>query len=205
MAINTKIATSSLPGASTASTFYMLCKKWGAPCPFCIYSAPSPSPFESKWSDKDWNGIRHKQREEKKKEQQEKEEAEKKNKEESAQKDYYPASPMYDPNFKEDTIPAPIEMKQDLDPYYYPLNCVPNYREDAPTLMDSLVAPPAKTKEENKGEDTKEENKGEDTKEEDRGEGKRYKTQIEEDSGQNMDKDDYSDYSDSDYISDYIY
>ena len=101
------------------------------------------------------------------------------NKEDSAQsakKDYYPPSPIYDPTFKEDTMAALIVKRQDLNPNYYPPKYQPNCEKDAPTLVDNLVAPSVKTKEEKKGEDTKAENKGEDTKEENRG----YKTQAEE-------------------------
>ena len=51
-------------------------------------------------------------------------------------------------------MPAPVTRKQDLDPNYYPQSHVPKYGEDTPTHMDNIVALPAKTKEENKGEDT---------------------------------------------------
>ena len=155
MTINTQVATSNPP----ASMSYELCEKWGAPCAFCIHPAPPLSPLESEWWDVDWNDDRHKKREERKKEQWKKE-VEKTNKEDSAQKDYYPPSPIYDSNFKEDTMPAPIVKKQDLDPNYYPPNYVPRYGEDVLTLVKNLVAPSTKTKEDNKGEDTKEENKG---------------------------------------------
>ena len=92
-------------------------------------------------------------------------------------------------------------MKQALDPNYYHQNYVPKQEEDASILVNNLVAPPAKTKEEeDQGEDTEEENKGEDTKEEaDREEDKGNKTQA-EDSGQEADDEDFSDCSGSDYI-----
>ena len=80
--------------------------------------------------DEEWNGNRHRKGEERKKEQQEKEEVDKNKKEHCVQKDYYPPSPTYDPNFK-DTMPTPIKNKQDLDPNYYPSNYVLNYGEDA--------------------------------------------------------------------------
>ena len=89
---------------------------------------------------------------------------------------------MYDPNFKEDTIPAPVEKKQDLDQNYYPLNYVSNYGKDAPTLVDNLVAPPVRTNKENKGGDTKE----------DKREGKGDKMVTEEEvSGEDVDNDNY--------------
>ena len=197
MAINTQIATSSPP----ASMPCKLCQKWGAPCQFCVHPAPPLFTFGVK------NGqmkteivIDIRRREKIKKEQQEKEEAENINKEDSAHKEYYPPSPIYDPNFKEDTMPAQRAKKKDLDSNDYPPNYMPKYADDAPTLVNNLVAPPTKTKEENKGEDTKEENKRQYTEEEeeDKGESKGGKMQT-EDSGQEADDEDYSDYSNSDY------
>ena len=65
---------------------------------------------------------------------------------------------MYDPNFKKDTKPSPIEKKQGFNPNYYPPNYVPNYVEDTPPLVNNLVAhQPKQREEENHGEDTKEE------------------------------------------------
>ena len=75
---------------------------------------------------------------------------------------------MYDPNFIEDTMPA-------LDQNYYPSNYVPNYGEDAPSLVDNLIQKVAPLTKGN----TKEE-KGEDAKE-DKGEGKDDGTQMKED------------------------
>ena len=42
------------------------CKRWGLPCPFCAQSAPDPSPVESDWYDKDWNGEKQRAKEEEK-------------------------------------------------------------------------------------------------------------------------------------------
>ena len=91
-------------------------------------------------------------------------------------------------------------MKQALVLDHYPQNYVSKLGEDAPALVDNLVAPPAKIKED-QGEVTKEENKEEHPKEEEehRAEDKGNKTQA-EDSRQEADNDDYSDYSDLDYI-----
>ena len=101
---------------------------------------------------------------------------------------------------KEDTLPFyDPKVKQALDPNYYPQTMFLNMERMPHTLVDDLVAPPAKTKEgEDQGEVTKGEDKGGDTKgEEDREENKRNKIQAEE-SGQ--DDDDYSDYLDLDFI-----
>ena len=195
MALNTHIATSN-PQASTSCKS---CEKWRAPCPLCICPATHPSSLESEWLDEDWNVKRHKKREKGKKEQQKKEEVEKINKEDIAQKDYYPPSPIYDPNLKEDTMPAPTAKNQHLDPNYY-LQTMCQIWRGCPALVNNLVAPPTKTKEENKGENTKEENRGEYTIEkEDKGESKGDKIQT-ENSGQEADNDEYSNYSDLDYI-----
>ena len=43
------------------------CKRWGLPCPFHVKSALHPSCQESDWSDEDWDGDRHRVREQKKK------------------------------------------------------------------------------------------------------------------------------------------
>ena len=188
---------------STTSTSCKTCKKCGAPCPLCVCPAPPTSPLESKWSDEDWNGYRHREREERKKEQQEKKETEQNKKEDSVQKDYCPPSPIYNPSFKEDTIPAQIEKKQYLDQNHYSSNYVPNYGEDAPTLVNNLIPKAAPLTKGDRGEDTKGDkgedtkgDKGEDTKG-DRGEDKDERAQMEEDSGEDADNDDYSD---SDYI-----
>ena len=62
---------------------------------------------------------------------------------------------------------------------------MPKYREDASTLVNNLVAPPAKTKEENKGEYTNEEEDKRESK------GDNMQTKV---SGQEADGDNYSDY-----------
>ena len=55
--------------------------------------------------------------------------------------DYCPASSVYDPTFKQDPLPyCGSKEKLALDPNYYPPNYVPE--EDAPLLVDNLVAPP---------------------------------------------------------------
>ena len=77
--------------------------------------------------------------------------------------DYHPLSPTNDPTHKEDTLPiCDSKMKQALDPNYFLPNCLPKQGEDAPTLVNNLIATPAKTKEEEEDqrEHTKEENKG---------------------------------------------
>ena len=84
-------------------------------------------------------------REERKKEQQKKEGAEKRNKEDGAQKDYYPPSPIYDPNFKEDTMPASIAKKQHPDPNYYPPTYVPKCRE-CPNSSEQFSSPSSQNK-----------------------------------------------------------
>ena len=110
-----------------------------------------------------------------------------KNKKEQVPKDYIPPSPIYDSTHKEDDLPiCDLKIKQALDPEHYPPNYVSKQGEDAPTLADSLVAMPAKMKEEEEqGEDTKEENNEEHPKEEehwteDKGSktGRRLRTRI---------------------------
>ena len=96
MATNPRIATMTPTTSSTGKMF----KRWGPPCPFCAQSAPHPSSKESDWSNEDWNGDRQRVREDKK-EQQKKEEE--KNK---VPNDYYPASPVYDPTYKQDPLPC---------------------------------------------------------------------------------------------------
>ena len=76
--------------------------------------------------------------------------------EEKNNKDYHPPSPVYDPIFKQDPLPhcSPKE-KQALDPNYYPPNYVPE-EEDAPILVDNLVALPVNPiKEEDQGKEEK--------------------------------------------------
>ena len=103
----------------------------GNPVPFVLNQPTHLSPQESDCSNEDWNGDRQRVREEEKKKQLQKEE---KNKEGKVPNDYYPASPDYDPNYKQDLLPhcGPKE-KQALDPNYYPPNCVPE-EEDAHSL-----------------------------------------------------------------------
>ena len=192
MASSLQITTSNPPATTTTPTFTSCksCKKWGTPCPFLHSTNYTPLPQESPWSDEDWNGDR--QRERKKKEQQQKKEEDQRQKQkdiEQVPNDYCPQSPIYHPTLKE-VMPIPIDNRQELQPNYYPSNYVPNSMDNTLILVDNVVAPPAKTKEENKGEATKEE---------DRRQGKGDKTQTEEeDSGE--DDDDYLDYLDSDYI-----
>ena len=60
---------------------------------------------------------------------------------------YHPVSPIYVPTHKEDAIPiCDSKMKQALDPNYHPLNYVPKQGDDAPILVNNLIATPAKTK-----------------------------------------------------------
>ena len=168
MAINTEIATSSLPASTTCKSY----KKWGAPCPFCALPAPLPSAQEFDWSDKDYNGNRHGEREDRKKKEQQNEEDKKKNKEEQVPVDCFPPGPIYDLTNKEDALPhCDPKMKQALDPNYYPPNYVARQEEDAPTLVDNIIALPVKTtREEDQGEDKKEKNNGGETnREEDTG------------------------------------
>ena len=133
-------------------------QKWRAPSPFCIQPAPIPSPQESNWSDKDWNGNRQREREVRRKKEQQQKEKEEKNKKEQVPKDYFPPIPIYDPTNKEDTLPhCDPEMKQALDPNYYPLNYVPKQEEDASTLVHNLVSPLARTTKKKK---TREKTKG---------------------------------------------
>ena len=49
-------------------------------------------------------GQRDRERKRRKKEQQKRDKEDKQKKEDSAQKDYYPLSPIYDPSYKEDTL-----------------------------------------------------------------------------------------------------
>ena len=42
--------------AATAQSTDKDCKRWGPPCPFCVQSAPHPSPVDSDWSEEDWDG-----------------------------------------------------------------------------------------------------------------------------------------------------
>ena len=51
----------------TVTSLCRSCKRWGLPCPFCAESTLHPSPQESNWSDKDWDGNRQRLREQKKK------------------------------------------------------------------------------------------------------------------------------------------
>ena len=155
-------------------------QEMGSTLPTLCLSSSTHFPLESKWSNEDWNGYRYREREERKKKQPEKKETEKNKKEDSVQKDYCPPSPTYNPSFKEDTIPAQIEKKQDLDQNNYSSNYVPIYGEDAPTLVNNLIPKAAPL------------TKG------DRGEDKGERAQMEEDLVEDADNDDYSD---SDYIS----
>ena len=74
--------------------------------------------------------------------------------------DYCPTSPVKDPTYKQDPLlHCDPKQKQALDPNYYP----PNYvleEEDAPLLVDNLVALPAspmKKEEDQEEEEGKEE------------------------------------------------
>ena len=105
MATNTQIATTNPPMTTSCKT----CRKWGAPCPFCVQSAPHPSPQESDWSHEDWNGDRQREREEeKKKETRQKEE---KNKREQVPYVYYPPSPILTQPSK--TMACPIVIQKE--------------------------------------------------------------------------------------------
>ena len=110
--------------------------------------------------------MKEKEREKKKKDRiaEERSVGEKKQKDgEQVPNDYHSLSPIYDPPQKEDALPiCSSKMKLALDPNYYQQNYMPK-QEDAPTIVNNLVAPPAKTKEEEEDqrEDPKEENKGE--------------------------------------------
>ena len=111
--------------------------------------------------------MRGRERERKKRQQQEreKEEAEKKRKESSAQKDYCPPGPVYNPTFIGDTLPPfnnllPTPDKEKLEKerksnsvkdFYPPGPTHTLSYEDTPALANNLVqkvAPPAKTNEE---------------------------------------------------------
>ena len=169
-----------------------------APCPFCAPPAPLPSPKESDCSDEDWNSDRHREREErKKKEEQQKEEEENNHKGTLVPVDYFPQALFMTQPTKKMPYPIVTEMKKTLDPKYCPSNYVLKEEEDAPTLVDNLVAPPVMATKEDQVEDNKEKiNRGETNREEeDRKEGKRQA-----DSGQEAgEEDDYLDYSDSDF------
>ena len=116
------------------------CNRWRLPCPFCALSALHPSPVESDWSDEDWNGEKPRAKEEKKR----KQEPQAQQKEEDLTKDYCSSSPVYDPMFKQDSLPhfTPKE-KVALYPNYYPQGYIPEEQEkdDAPLLMINLVNP----------------------------------------------------------------
>ena len=123
------------------------CRRWGLPCPFCIQSAPHPSPVDSDWSEEDWDGdIEGRKRQEK----QRKEEKVREKQEEYRIPDYNPLNLIYDLDQEEEVLLklTPKE-KLDLDPKYYPQNYMPK-QEDAPTLVDDLVPI---VKEEDKGEE----------------------------------------------------
>ena len=71
------------------------------------------------------------------------------------------ASPVYDPTYKQDPLPhCGVKEKQALNPNHYPPKYVPE-EEDAPLLVDNLIALPASPlkKEEDQGKE--EEEKGE--------------------------------------------
>ena len=112
-----------------------------------------------------------------------------KNNKEKVPNDYYPATPDYDPTYKQDPLPyCGCKEKQALDPNYYPSNYV-SEEEDAQLFVDNLIVPLVNDiKDEDQEEEEKgEKNNGEKTnrEEEDRREGAE-KTQA--NSGQEADE-----------------
>ena len=74
------------------------CKRWEPPCPFCVHSAPHPSPVDSPWSEEDWDGDREEENRNKEKRKMLQRQAEQKK---VLSSNYYPPELMYIPNHED--------------------------------------------------------------------------------------------------------
>ena len=159
-------------------------------------SAPHPSPQESDWSDEDWNGDRQRTRQEEEKVQQWKEEEKTKG---QVPNDYCPTSLFYDLPINK--APCPIVVPRRNRPCIQ-TTTPPNYvseEEDAPLLVDNLVAlPVSPLQEEKQGEeDEKGGNNNEEESNREEEERRKDMDKTQADSGQEVDEEEgnYLDYS----------
>ena len=92
-----------------------MCKRWGSACPFCVQSAPHPSPMDSDWSEEDRDGeIEKANRREKQKKEEEKMKWRQEEEKKILDSNYYPPESIYvsshqeqPPTVVNDLIPAP--------------------------------------------------------------------------------------------------
>ena len=105
--------------ATSTPSLEKACKSWGLPCLFCAQSTLHPSPVDSDWSKEDWDGDieREKRMEKERKEEEMKPRQEIEEKEKAIlDPKYYLPSPVYVPNYKEETPALVSDLVPNLAP-----------------------------------------------------------------------------------------